>query len=144
MKAAGLKAIDTVIESTATLIKSKHPSNQKLVDMIASRISGVISKSRSCSLSQSLSSQYAAAQKYILCQYNVTRSSLEKATKITPGKRAPTITALQDPKLVAVSSMVLKEAIASKMDELTACGATDILVLNIANSRTGLDPDEKI
>ena len=46
MKAAGLKAIDTVIESTATLIKSKHPSNQKLVDMIASRINGVISKSR--------------------------------------------------------------------------------------------------
>lgn len=47
MKAAGLKAIDTVVESTATLIKSKHPSNQKLVDMIASRISGVISESRS-------------------------------------------------------------------------------------------------
>lgn len=52
MKAAGLKAIDTVIESTATLIKSKHPSNQKLVDKIASRISGVISKSR-CLLSHS-------------------------------------------------------------------------------------------
>ena len=46
MKAAGLKAIDTVVESTATLIKSKRPTNQKLVNMIASRISGVISKSR--------------------------------------------------------------------------------------------------
>ncbi len=44
MKAAGLKAIDTVVESTAVLIKSKHPSNQKLVNMIASRIKGVISK----------------------------------------------------------------------------------------------------
>lgn len=44
MKAAGLKAIDTVVESTAILIKSKHPSNQKLVNMIASRIKGVISK----------------------------------------------------------------------------------------------------
>lgn len=44
MKAAGLKAIDTVVESTAVLIKSKHPSNQKLVDLIASRISGVISE----------------------------------------------------------------------------------------------------
>lgn len=32
--------------------------------------------------------------------------------------------------------MVLKETIASVMDELTDCGATDILVLNIANSRT--------
>lgn len=44
MKAAGLKAIDTVVESSAILIKSKHPSNPKLVDMIASRINGVISK----------------------------------------------------------------------------------------------------
>ena len=137
MKAAGLKAIDTVVESTATLIKSKHPSNQKLVDMIASRISGVISKSSFCSLTRTLGSPYLAAQKYILCQYNVARSSLKKATEITPGKRAPTITTLEDPEWVAVSSMVLKESIASKMDELTACGATDILVLSIANSRTG-------
>lgn len=45
MKAAGLKAIATVVESTAVLIKSKHPSNQKLVNLIASRIRGVICKS---------------------------------------------------------------------------------------------------
>lgn len=42
MQKAGLKAIDTVIESTAVLIKSKHPLNQRLVELIASRISGVI------------------------------------------------------------------------------------------------------
>ena len=103
--------------------------------MIASRISGVISKNAPFSkLSRLL---YAAAQKFILCQYNIARSGLETATKITPGKRAPTITALEDPEWVAISSMVLKESIASVMDELTACGATDILVLSIANSRTG-------
>ena len=44
MKAAGLVDIDTVITSTAVLIKSKHPSNQRMVDLIASRIKGVISK----------------------------------------------------------------------------------------------------
>ena len=44
MRAAGLRAIDTVVKSTAVLIKSKHPSNQKLVDLIASRISGVIGR----------------------------------------------------------------------------------------------------
>ena len=43
MLAAGLKAIDTVVESTAVLIKSKQPSNPELVDLIASRIKGVIS-----------------------------------------------------------------------------------------------------
>lgn len=44
MRAAGLKAIDTVVSSTAVLIRSKHPRNQKVVDMISSRIEGVIGK----------------------------------------------------------------------------------------------------
>jgi ATP phosphoribosyltransferase len=120
MKAAGLKAIATVVESTAVLIKSRKPSHPNLVDLIAARLRGVIT-----------------AQKYILCQYNVPRSKLPQATKITPGKRAPTITALEESDWVAVSSMVEKSAIATVMDQLTAAEATDILVLEIANSRTG-------
>lgn len=44
MKAAGLKAIETVVSSTAVLVKSKNPSNPALVELIASRIRGVISK----------------------------------------------------------------------------------------------------
>ncbi|KAL1999428.1 hypothetical protein VTN02DRAFT_4529 [Thermoascus thermophilus] len=119
MKAAGLKAIDTVVESTAILIKSKNANND-LIELIASRIRGVIT-----------------AQKYVLCQYNIQREKLPAATKITPGKRAPTVTALEEEGWVAVSSMVEKKAIATVMDQLTAVGASDILVLNIANSRTG-------
>lgn len=78
-----------------------------------------------------------AAQKYVLCQYNIPRSELATASSITPGKRAPTITALEEAGWVAVSSMVEKKQIATVMDELTKVGASDILVLNIANSRTG-------
>ena len=44
MKAAGLKAIDTVVESTAVLIQSKNPSDVAMVNKIASRIRGVISR----------------------------------------------------------------------------------------------------
>jgi len=120
MKAAGLKAIDTVVSSTAVLVKSKKPSDPQLVDLIAARILGVIT-----------------AQKYVLCQYNVQRTSLAAATRITPGKRAPTINALEEEGWVAVSSMVEKKKIATVMDELTKVGATDILVLNIANTRAG-------
>lgn len=43
MRAAGLKAISTVVSSSAILIKSKHPSDPKLVDLITARIKGVIS-----------------------------------------------------------------------------------------------------
>ncbi|GAT20438.1 DNA mismatch repair protein Msh3 [Aspergillus luchuensis] len=119
MKAAGLKAIDTVIETISVLVKSKKTQNP-LVDLIASRIRGVIT-----------------AQKYVLCQYNIPRGELATASKITPGKRAPTVTALEEDGWVAVSSMVEKKKIATVMDDLTKVGATDILVLNIANSRTG-------
>lgn len=118
MKAAGLKAIATVLSSTAVLIKSRAPSNPALVDLIANRIRGVIT-----------------AQKYILCQYNIPRSLLDRGTKITPGKRAPTITALEDREWVAVSSMVEKSRVAVVMDELTGVGATDILVFGISNAR---------
>ncbi|KAI8632103.1 hypothetical protein F5Y19DRAFT_386005 [Xylariaceae sp. FL1651] len=118
MKAAGLKPIDTVIETSAILIKSRKPSNPELVDLIASRIRGVIT-----------------AQKYVLCQYNILRSSLTEATTIAPGKRAPTVTSLEEEGWVAVSVMVEKKKIAPIMDELTKVGAHDILVLDITNTR---------
>ncbi|KMU89723.1 ATP phosphoribosyltransferase [Coccidioides immitis H538.4] len=41
MKAAGLQAIDTVVNSTAVLVKSRKTSNP-LVELITSRIQGVI------------------------------------------------------------------------------------------------------
>jgi ATP phosphoribosyltransferase-like protein len=44
---------------------------------------------------------------------------------------------LEEEGWVAVSSMVEKKKIATVMDELTEVGATDIIVLDIANSRAG-------
>ncbi|KAG7292371.1 hypothetical protein NEMBOFW57_002406 [Staphylotrichum longicolle] len=119
MKAAGLKAIDTVVETSAILIKSKAPSNPAIVDLIASRIRGVIT-----------------AQKYVLCQYNVPREKLAEATRVTPGKRAATVTSLDEEGWVAVSAMVEKKRIAPVMDELVTVGATDIIVLDIHNTRS--------
>ncbi|PHH77800.1 hypothetical protein CDD80_181 [Ophiocordyceps camponoti-rufipedis] len=118
MRAAGLKAVDTVLDSMAVLIKSRAPSNQAMIDLITSRIRGVIT-----------------AQKYVLCQYNIERDHLAAATKITPGKRAATVTTLDTASWVAVSSMVEKKKVAVVMDELCRVGAQDILVLNINNTR---------
>ncbi|KAL8767740.1 MAG: hypothetical protein Q9209_005826 [Squamulea sp. 1 TL-2023] len=126
MQAMGLKAIGTVKESKAVLIRSKPPSKEdpvdttkeSLIDKIAARIQGVIT-----------------AQKYVMCTYNVHRSVLPAATKITPGKRSATVTALDEADWVAVNVMVEKEKIADVMDDLASCGAQDILVGNIANAR---------
>lgn len=121
MRAASLHPLTTLVTSTAVLIKSPHPSpaNLPLIDLIASRIKGVIT-----------------AQRYVFCQYNIPRSLLTEATKISPGKRAPTITALEESGWIAISVMVEKKEIAGVMDRLAAVGATDILVLDIANSRS--------
>ena len=89
MRAAGLKAIATVVESTAVLISSKHPSDPKLVTKVTNRIKGVIT-----------------AQKYVLCTYNVPRKLLAKVTEVTPGKRAPTVNSLEEDDWVAVQAMV--------------------------------------
>ncbi|KAH7069407.1 ATP phosphoribosyltransferase [Paraphoma chrysanthemicola] len=120
MRAAGLKAISTVISSSAILIKSKHASDPKLVELITARIKGVIT-----------------AQKYVLCTYNVERSKLDAARKITPGRRAPTVNALEEDGWVAVQAMVLRKEIAIAMDKLTEIGASDLIVTKIENSRTG-------
>ena len=117
MEAAQLKAIDTVFESTAVLIRSKNPSSQELVDKIARRIKGVI-----------------AAQRYQMCAYNVPQNLLEKAINIAPGKRAPTVTALDGSDWKAVSVMVEKVKIADVMDELAGCGAEDIVAIDLAKS----------
>jgi ATP phosphoribosyltransferase len=135
MKAAGLKAIDTVVQSTAVLIKSKNTKNE-LVDLIASRIRGVIGMSLPLFFYISIINILVDAQKYVLCQYNIPRAQLVAATKITPGKRAPTVTALEEAEWVAISAMVEKKKIATVMDELTTVGATDILVLKIENTRS--------
>jgi ATP phosphoribosyltransferase len=55
---------------------------------------------------------------------------------VTPGKRAPTITALEEDGWVAVNAMVEKKRMAPIMDKLAEIGATDILVLEISNSRS--------
>ncbi|KAF3926394.1 hypothetical protein AA313_de0204178 [Arthrobotrys entomopaga] len=120
MKAAGLTAISTVMETQAVLIRSKHPRNPKLADLILSRINGVIT-----------------AKKYVLCTYNIPRTLLERVHEITPGKRAPTITQLEEEGWLAISAMVERKQIAEVMDQLEECGAQDILVVQISNSRAG-------
>jgi ATP phosphoribosyltransferase len=118
MRAAGLKAIATVLESQAVLIRSAHPHSQNLalIELITSRIAGVI-----------------AASKYVMCNYNIERSNLHQATQVTPGRRAATISPLEDPEWVAVSSMILKKRTANIMDQLQALGAQDILIFNIVS-----------
>lgn len=121
MRAAGLHAIATVLETEAVLIKSsvpKHTALEPLIAQITSRIAGVV-----------------AASKYAICQYNIRRDRVPEAVTITPGRRAATIAPLEEEGWVEVSSMVEKKKIADIMDELMKIGAEDILIFGLDNCR---------
>ncbi|CUA68375.1 ATP phosphoribosyltransferase [Rhizoctonia solani] len=121
MRAAGLKPIGTIMSSEAVLISSSTPKKMHMLsvgEQLRSRIAGVV-----------------ASAEYILCQYNIRRTDLSVARKITPGRRSATVSALDDAGWVAVSSMVERDKVASVMDELRMVGAQDIFLLKIDNCR---------
>lgn len=106
-----------ILETQSIMIGNPQGHHKELVNLIKARIEG-----------------YITATQYVMIMYNVSGNILEECVKITPGKRSPTVTSLDDGGK-AVSSLVLKSELASKMDALHAVGATDILVLNLINSR---------
>ncbi|KAJ2401286.1 ATP phosphoribosyltransferase (ATP-PRTase) (ATP-PRT) [Coemansia sp. RSA 2559] len=118
MRAAGLHAIDTIMDTESVLITNQHARFPRLAETIKQRVEGILT-----------------ARKYVLCQYNIARASLDAACTITPGRQAPTITSLEQEGWVAISVMVEKRLLAEKMDALKEIGAADILVLQIANAR---------
>ena len=76
-----------------------------------------------------------AAQKYVLCNYNAPRNKLPELLKVTPGRRAATVSPLEDDDWVAVSSMIQRSDMANILDQLKSLGASDILVFEISNCR---------
>jgi hypothetical protein len=85
MKAAGLKPIDTVVSSTAVLIKSKNPTNVDTVELVAARIRGVISRLSALHSKHllTLSSCTKTRPMPIQCRANKTRSSDENHSRKT-------------------------------------------------------------
>nr|KAJ3404821.1 ATP phosphoribosyltransferase (ATP-PRTase) (ATP-PRT) [Polyrhizophydium stewartii] len=121
MRAAKLKDIGTLWASQAVLIANPRKTEHgELVKRIVRRIRGVVD-----------------ADRYVLCNYNVPRTRLQDAVKITPGKKAPSVSPLEDEAWVAVSAMVLKSQLHDIMDRLSAVGGEDILIFDIHNCRVG-------
>ena len=119
MKAAGLEIVSTILETEAVLISNPHTTHATLVHKIHQRILG-----------------YLTAQKYFMISYNIERTKLKEASRITPGRKSPTVTALADEDTYyAVSAMVLRSTSSDIMDQLVDIGATDILLFDIVNCR---------
>lgn len=117
MKAAGLEIVETILHTESVLITNPHSTHNNIVNLLKHRIEGWIT-----------------AKKFVMVSYNCSPEILEVVTKITPGKKSPTITSLTDGGH-AVSGLVKKKDVVRVMDDLHTAGATDILVFELSNSR---------
>lgn len=117
MKAAGLEIVGTVLETECVLITNPNTEHRDIVQLLQHRIEGFIT-----------------SKKFVMVSYNCSKEQLDAVTKITPGKRSPTITHLTDGGH-AVSSLVKKSDVVRVMDDLHKAGARDILVFELSNSR---------
>jgi len=80
-------------------------------------------------------SGYLVSEAWQMVTYNVHRSDLATVIQITPGKRSPSITQLDNSEWVSVQALVPKAGAAGVMDQLEAAGATDILLMGLNSCR---------
>jgi len=71
------------------------------------------------------------ARSYVLVDYDILTSELDRACAITPGIESPTISSLRDATWSAVRAMVPARDVHQVMDELYELGARGILVTDI-------------
>jgi ATP phosphoribosyltransferase len=115
LRQAGLEVFgDPILSSEAILIKRPGEAIPAGLDILIRRLQGVVT-----------------ARQYVLLDYDVPKSSVDKACAITPGLESPTISPLQKEDWVAVRAMVLRTETNRLMDELWALGARGILVTDI-------------
>jgi ATP phosphoribosyltransferase len=110
--------VHDILETQAILIANQHSVHTDMIDLLRRRLEG-----------------YITATQYVMVVYNVHNTLLSHAIAITPGKRSPTITALDDGESKSVSALVKSSEVSDTMDALHAIGATDILVVGLLNTR---------
>jgi ATP phosphoribosyltransferase len=118
LEANGLRALDTVLDSQAVLVRTRKPMDDGRAEIAAglmSRIDGVLATKES---------------KYIML--NASEESLERISAILPGAEAPTIVPLHGrPGHFAVHAVCQESVFWETLQKLKAAGASAILVVPI-------------
>jgi ATP phosphoribosyltransferase len=115
LRQAGLKIFgEAILTSEAVVISRKGVAVPAELEILIRRLQGVVT-----------------ARMYVLLDYDIPKSLVDKACAITPGLESPTISPLQNADWVAVRAMVKRKETNDVMDELWALGARGILVTDI-------------
>ena len=113
LRQAGLKIFgEPILNSEAVLIKNASQSDG--LEILMRRLQGVVT-----------------ARQYVLLDYDIPKSALDRACELTPGLESPTISPLQKADWVAVRAMVPRNETNAVMDDLWKIGARGILVTDI-------------
>ncbi|HZL87257.1 MAG TPA: ATP phosphoribosyltransferase [Pirellulaceae bacterium] len=100
------------------LVQNHQQQHAELAERVVRRLQGVV-----------------IARSWSLLEYNIPRTKLAEAERITPGYNSPTINSLEDPAWCAVRVMVPSGKVIEVMEQLETLGASAILETQIANCR---------
>lgn len=113
-----LRIIADIGRFETILVQNRSARLAEMADRVVRRLEGVV-----------------IARGWSLLEYNVPRTKLAEAKKITPGFNSPTINSLEDQDWCAVQVMVKRKELIDVMDRLEAIGAMAILETQINNCR---------
>ena len=113
-----LRVLEEIGRYETVLVQNQRATDAALADRIVRRLEGIV-----------------IARSYSLLEYNIPRSRLAEAEKITPGFNSPTVSALEDPDWCAVRAMVRRGEAHGIMERLEAIGASAIIETSISNCR---------
>jgi ATP phosphoribosyltransferase len=113
-----LRVLDEIGRYETVLVQNHEVRDAATADRIVRRLEGIV-----------------IARNWSLLEYNVPRTRLAEAEKITPGFNSPTVSGLEDPDWCAVRSMVKRGEAHAIMERLDAIGASAIIETQIANCR---------
>jgi ATP phosphoribosyltransferase len=113
-----LRVLDEIGRYETVLVQDPNISHPELADRIVRRLEGIV-----------------IARGWSLLEYNVPRSRLADAERITPGFKSPTVMALEDTSWCAIRAMVKRGEAHAIIERLEAIGALAIIETRIANCR---------
>jgi ATP phosphoribosyltransferase len=100
------------------LVQRREVADPALVERIVRRLEGIV-----------------IARSWSLLEYNVPRTRLAEAERITPGFNSPTVMQLEDAEWCAIRAMVRRADAHAIMERLEAIGASAVIETAITNCR---------
>lgn len=119
LRQAGMEVFgEPIMTSEAILIKRAELPEPAGLELLVRRLNGVL-----------------VARNYVMMDYDCPADLVQRASAVTPGLEAPTVSPLAKDGWVAVRAMVPRDEAQQVMDDLWELGARAILVTDIAACR---------